>query len=155
MTRLEGASADEQRLYDHIVAHGQGEAEALRAYAELAGSTKSKAFAFLAELILDDERRHHEILEKLAQAVRSSAEMSPVAEGMPFLDLGATSAEVREATARLLEIEDEDSKALRQLAEDLAPYADTTLWGIIIDVLRADTAKHQAILHFIARHLDA
>lgn len=154
MTHLKGASPDEQRLYDHIVAHAQGEGEALRAYADLASATSSQAFAFLAELILEDERRHHEILDRLASAVRASVEMSPEARGMPFLDLDAAGGEVHEATARLLDIEIEDARALRALSEDLAPYADTTLWSLIVEVLRADTAKHQAILRFIERHLD-
>jgi rubrerythrin len=60
-------------MYDHVTAHGKNEGEVLQGYAELAESTDSPALAYLARLILDDERRHHQVLDDLAETIRTSA----------------------------------------------------------------------------------
>ena len=76
MTVINGASVWEQQLYDHVTTHGRNEGEILAAYEQLANDTESPAFAFLAQLILDDERRHHQLLDALATTIRTTAELS-------------------------------------------------------------------------------
>jgi hypothetical protein len=56
-TPIPSASVWEREIYDHVVAHAESEREVLEAYDYLARETDSPAFAYLARLILDDERR--------------------------------------------------------------------------------------------------
>ena len=50
MAMIQGASVWEQQLYDHVTAHGRTEGEILEAYQDLAQSSDSPAFAYLARI---------------------------------------------------------------------------------------------------------
>jgi len=149
---LVGASVFEQELYDHLTSHAEGESDALRRYQELAGTTSSKAFRYLAELILEDERRHHRMLEALAETVRVSAELRGDEPPIPYLDLHKDREAILEATEQLLAIEKEDERELKRLAREMRDFKDTTLWELVLEIMRADNAKHRKILKFIKHH---
>src|SRR3546814_3934263 len=116
---LVGASVIEQELYDHLTSHVADEVETLRAYQALAESTESQAFRFLAELILKDERRHHQMLEDLAETVKVSAELSMEPSPIPYLDLHKDREAVLAATQALLAVEKADEKELKRLVAQL------------------------------------
>ncbi|HEX4867882.1 MAG TPA: hypothetical protein VFV32_09665 [Acidimicrobiales bacterium] len=149
---LIGASVFDQHLYDHVSQHIAGEVEALNEYEALAGSTESKAFAYAASLILTDERRHHQMLNELAETIRSSAELSGGPLPIPDLDLHKDREAIIELSEKLLEIEKHDRKELKELRKELKVYKDTTLWELVIDLLDADNAKHRMILKFVRDH---
>jgi rubrerythrin len=140
----------EQELYDHVTAHGKNEGEVLQGYAELAESTDSPAFAYLARLILDDERRHHQVLDDLAETIRTSAQLS--GEPTPIPDLALFTADrerILTETERFLALENEDNKALDRLAKDMKDVRNTTLWELVLRLMQDDNAKHRRILEFI------
>jgi hypothetical protein len=147
-----GASPFEQELYDHVTGHVEDEREVLQAYEELAATTDSAAFRYAAELILAEERRHHQMLADLALTVRRSAELSPDPGPIPFLDLHKDRDAILAATERLLAVEDQDRKDLKRLAKELEPFEDTTLWALLVELMRADNEKHRTILKFVRKH---
>jgi rubrerythrin len=150
MTRIPNASVVEQELYDHVAAHGKNEGEVLEAYAELAEHTDSPAFAFLARLILEDERRHHQMLDALAESIRNTAELTGRPSPIPDLALfNADRDRILVETERFLALEKEDDKHLDRLARDLKDVRDTTLWELVVRMMQADNAKHRRILEFI------
>ena len=60
-SRLIGASVWEQEIYDHLSEHVAVEGSILDEYQRLAeDGSASSAFRYLARLVLDDERRHHQ-----------------------------------------------------------------------------------------------
>lgn len=150
-TRIVGASVWEQELYDHLLAHIEHERETLAAYQRLAEETDSEAFAFLAQMILDDERRHHGLLRALAETIRITSELSN--DPTPIPDLGMFRAdrdEILAQTERFLALEREDDRELRRLQKELKDVKDTTLWEFVVRLIRHDNAKHREILEFIA-----
>lgn len=149
---LSGASVFEQELYDHVSSHVDDEVDALRAYQALAESTQSKAFAFLAGMILEDERRHHRMLADLAETIRVSAELRGDPTPIPFLDLRKDREAILTATEELLAVEKADEKELKALAKEIKDFKDTTLWELMLEIMRADNAKHRMILKFIRDH---
>lgn len=149
---LIGASVFEQELYDHVSAHVDDELESLQAYERLAGSTDSQAFAFLAQLILRDERRHHQMLQDLAKTIQVSAELSRETAPIPYLDLYKDWQAILAATEQLLAVEEEDEKELKRLAREITDFKDTTLWALMLRIMDADNAKHRMILKFIRDH---
>ena len=150
MTRIPNASVVEQELYDHVTAQGANEGEVLDAYARLAERTDSPAFAFLARLILDDERRHHQMLDALAESIRATAELTGRPSPIPGLALfEADRDRILAETERFLALEKEDDKQLDRLAKDLKDVRDTTLWELVVRLMQDDNAKHQRILEFI------
>jgi rubrerythrin len=154
---LVGVSVFDQRLYDHVSSHVENEVEALQGYEALAASTESKAFKFLAELILEDERRHHRMLADLAQTIKVSAGASREPARLPFLDLHKDREAILAATEKLLAIEQEDQEKLKKLAREVKDFRDTTLWELVLKIMEADNSKHRMILKFVrdhARHPD-
>jgi len=148
---IPGASVFEQALYDRVVGHVSEEKDALDEYERLARSSESAAFSYLAGMILTDERRHHAMLADLASTIRASAEMRRGEGPIPVLDFDRAKDEVLDATERLLEVETQDNQELERLAKQLSGFKDTTLWNLMLDVMRADNAKHQMILKFVRR----
>lgn len=149
-TSIPGASVWAQEMYDHLIAHVEDERETLISYQELAESTSSPAFAFLAQIILDDERRHHALLDKLAETIRSTAELR--GEPTPIPDLGrfhTDREEILAQTERFLELEKDDERKLKQISKGMRDMRDTTLWDLIVQLIRIDNEKHQRILEFI------
>lgn len=149
-TSIPGASIWEQQIYDHTVKHLEGEIDVIRSYERMAQQTDSPAFAYLARLILDDERRHHQLLLDLAETIKSSAELSGEPTPIPELGMwGADRGQILAETERFLELEKEDNKELARLAKELRDVKDTTLWEFIVRLIQRDNEKHQSILKFI------
>ena len=149
---IAGASVWEQEFYDHLCSHVDAELETLRAYEQLASSTDSQAFKYLARLILDDERRHHKILNELAESIRTTAELSAKPTPIPGLDFGLQRDAILAATERFLDVERADDKELKRLAKELKDVRETTLWELVLELIKADNEKHRRILGFIRDH---
>jgi hypothetical protein len=147
-----GASVWEQELYDHVVRHVENEGELLQEYQRLAEDPNaSPAFRYVAGLILADERRHHQHFRDLADSIRALAELRRDDEHpIPSLrGLRADRDRILAVTDRLLAAEKADAKELKRLAKELKDVRETTLWGLIVELMQHDTAKHIKILEFI------
>jgi rubrerythrin len=146
-----GASVWEQEFYDHLCSHVEAEAETLEAYEQLASSTDSEALKYLAGLIIDDERRHHKMFEELAESIRATAEFSAEPTPIPRLDFRHDRDAIVAATEPFLAVEKADGNELSRLAKELKDVKDTTLWELVLEIIRADNEKHRRILDFILR----
>jgi len=151
-----GASIWEQEIYDHLVDHASSEDSAMAAYQKLSTEASTPALRYLARMILGDETRHHAMMAELADTVRKSAELAGEATPIPDLTfVGQDRDVVLEVTQRFIDVERADLKELKRLAKLLDPVAETTLWGLFVDLMEADTVKHIHVLEFIrdrARH---
>ncbi len=154
MTRIVGASVWEQELYDHVCGHVVEEGAILGEFQRLADdSTCSPAFRYLARLILEDERRHHATFNDLAEAIKQMGELRLEDAPIPSLHgLKGDHDRITETTDRLLKAERDDAKKLDVLATELEDLKETTLWGLLIELIQHDTEKHILILEFIRKH---
>lgn len=145
----------EQELYDHLTGHIERERGALQAYQEAAADTDSKAFAYVVGLLIDDERRHHQLFASLAESLKTEAELEPEDPVIPYMDFHrADSERLRELTRELLHREENDARELKRLHNLLHDVKDTTLWDLIVALMRRDTDKHIAMLEFVLRHAE-
>jgi hypothetical protein len=152
---LVGASVWEQDLYDHLTGHVEKERESLMAYADAATETESKAFAYVVGLLIEDERRHHQLFTSLAETLRTEAEMRGGEPPVPYLDFNRTDRQrIRQLTRALLDNEESDARELKRLHHVLRDFKDTTLWDLIVGLMRRDTDKHIAMLEFVLDHTD-
>lgn len=149
--RIKGASVWEQEMYAHLCSHAKVEGEILETYKELAkDDERSPAFRYLARMILEDEVRHHQVFDDLAEAIRQMSELRDEDEPIPSIrGLRADRDAIKEITKRLLEVERGDVKELKHLANELKDFGETTLWGLLVDLMLDDTHKHIKILRFI------
>lgn len=152
-TRIDDASTWEQQLYDHLVGHTEAERELVDAYRELIEDPPTPAVGYLARVIVSDEERHHRQFAELAEAVRAFAEARVDESPIPLLAAGRAPAgerrRVLELTERFLAAERDDLRDLDGLTEDLEDVAETTLWSLLVSLMRTDTEKHIRILEFI------
>jgi rubrerythrin len=150
---LIGASPWEDDLYRHLSTHIAAEIDLLSAYKDAAEESKSAAFSYLANLIIEDERRHHRVFEELANALRSDVEMRSVEPSVPDMaGFGDIPQKVVELTESLLAREEEDAAELRMLSRQLRDVRDTTLWQLLVKIMELDTEKHAEILRFVRKH---
>ncbi|HVX22236.1 MAG TPA: hypothetical protein VHB02_12860 [Acidimicrobiales bacterium] len=151
--QLIGASTWEAELYALLTA-SQDEERALQVeYQEAADASQSDPFRFLVGLILDDERRHLELLEGIAAGLRNDVELTEDRSAVPRLDhWGPDRDYLREAADHLVDRERDTLRKLRRLAHKLEEQADVTMWKLLVDLVRADTEQHLAILDFVRRH---
>ena len=150
MSTITGASVWEQDLYDQLTRHVKTEDAILSTYRQLAEDAGSPDITYLAELIEADERRHHRIFEELSRSVLAEAQLAEAPGGVPNVPLSRKDpTALLEATERLLAMEHEDRRALKELRRALRPVASTTLWSLLVETMELDTRKHIAILRHI------
>lgn len=157
MTDLMGASVWEQEIYDHLCRHVEQEQEVLDEYAAAASETDSDAFQYLVNLIIQDERRHHERFSELASTLRSSVTWDAQPAVPRLAQWGPLPERVVAASETLLAAERADLKELRELVQKLKVVKDTTLWQLLVRLMEHDTEKHIMVLEFVrdhARHPD-
>jgi len=148
---MTGASVDTRDLVDLIVRHGTEEGELLARYETLAAGSDNEMAAYVIGLILEDERRHHRLLAEVANAAAWS-NTSRAPEGATPPVLGGIDGELLAQTRRLLAAEQKDERALRRIRRKMKPFADTTLWALVIDMMILDTKKHATMLRFLEQH---
>jgi hypothetical protein len=86
----------------------------------------------------------------LAESIRQMAELRLEEEPIPSLHgLRSDRERIRAATERLLAAERTDAKELKQFTKQLKDVRETTLWGLLVELMQDDTAKHIKILSFI------
>jgi hypothetical protein len=148
-----GASSWERDIYGHLTEHVIKEGALLEEYVNAATQTGSKALAYLINLLVEDERRHHSLFKQLAQSLKSTAQLNREGPDVPRMDLDMENrAEVLEVTERLLDREESDRRELKRLQKKLSDVKDTTLWGLLVELMERDTDKHIAILRFARKH---
>jgi len=130
--------------------HGREEAELLERYQRFILEAKSPAARYLVQLIVDDEQRHHRILEELANTVAWGWVKGQPEEVVPAFV--SVERDLRAETRALLRHEIRDRTQLRRLRRRLRTYGEANLWGLLVDLMRSDTEKHIDILRFILRH---
>jgi rubrerythrin len=133
-------------------AHVREERYVLERYEELAATTADPGTRFLLELILEDERRHHELFERLGASATGGPEGAAV-PGPPEPEAEHATA-LLEQTTRFLEIERDDAAGLKRLGRELKPGAHDTMWRLLVEVMELDTEKHIRILEYLRHRLE-
>jgi len=149
-----GLGVKDRVLYEHLQNHIEAESGMEDLYDSLAG-TGHPYITFLANLIGEDEARHHRLFQEWMEAIRASAELTEAEDGIPPIDRKPVTPETMALVDRLLEFEKADLAAVKKLRKDISDVAETTLWGALLESLEADTKKHIGILKFLKRQLRA
>jgi hypothetical protein len=147
-----GPSFADRALYKHLTTHIATERDILVEYREVAERSKSTAFRYLANLLIEDEIRHHRIFSDLAESLETTALMKAKEPVIPFMDFDEDDPEaVIAATKRLLRHENEDARELKRLQRELRSMHDESLYGLLLELMQRDTQKHLAILRFVQK----
>ena len=148
-SRLTGASVSEQEAFDALMAHERDEEDVISAYEVFATEAESGVVRFLVQLIVEDERRHHQVLQQLANTIRSQATFQETEPRLPYFDVHRQRDRgVLDATKRFLAVERKDRAHLKELAKTVESCGGE-LDAFVVDLIRMDTERHIAILKFI------
>jgi hypothetical protein len=148
-----GPSFADRTLYAHLTTHVRTERGLLEEYREVAEGSRSKAFRYLVDLLIEEEIRHHRVFSELAESLETTALMKAKEPVIPFMDFAQDDpAALLAATKRLLRHENEDARELKRIHRELRSMHDDSLYGLLVELMQRDTQKHLAILRFVKKH---
>lgn len=141
----------EEALLAHVTHHIENERDLLGAYAQLADSSPDEYVRYLASLILDDERRHHQRFLEMRNRILSDVTWRETLPQTPRVTVPEDREQLARQAERYLEIEERDAEELRRLRREVRPMKDTSLLSLMVELMELDTQKHLKILEFIRR----
>ena len=148
--RMTGASTGIRELVDVLELHGTEEGEMLAVYEELAEHASDEGARYLISLILADERRHHQLLVEMANAMAWGTPTVSPDRATPLV-APALDAELAAMTRKLRRAEEADYRKLRRLRRRVEKFGETTMWALLVELMMLDTKKHATMLRFLER----
>ena len=148
--RMSGASTSTRALVSQLEQHGSDEGELLAVYEDMAESAADQGSRYLINLILDDERRHHRLLVEMANAMAWGDPSASPERATPAIS-GSVDGDLLLQTKKLRRAEEADFRKLRRMRRRLRPFAKTTMWALLVDLMILDTKKHATMLRFLER----
>lgn len=141
----------EGRLISILGTHGERESAALEAYRRLAEDGDDEGVRYLTRLILEDERRHHALIDQMLHTVRAFVEDIDLGPSAPTR-VGPISDELAAEVDALLDFERSDLAELKSLQKALKDDSSYPLLLLLVSLIKRDTRKHIDILEFIRAH---
>jgi hypothetical protein len=142
----------DRKLVDHLSEHVTSEREMIELYDAL-GQDDHPYVAFIARLIGDDEARHHRLFTEWIETIAALAELREPEDGIPHVDYRPVDLETIAMVERLIEFEENDLGEAKKLRQELKTVRTSTLWGVLIELVIADTKKHIRLLKFLRDRL--
>ena len=136
------------RILETLRGHDARERAMLESYRRLIDESSDEGVRYLGRLIIEDEERHHELIADMANRVDSRAFGASFEPATPSLS-PRVDRELLEATRRLIALERQDARELRQLQRELRDVPATSLLPLLVKLMLHDTARHIEILRFI------
>jgi len=143
-----------ERMYDAIQRHIQAESDALAQYDRIAEESGDPVIALVMRLVLQDEERHHGLLERIANSLRDALDWTHTPDALPTGQpySGERAATLAGVTRELIEEERQGAKALRNLAHKERNIADG-LHSLLLEMMALDSDKHAHLLQFVEQRL--
>ena len=142
----------DRMLIEHLGDHVTSEREMIELYDSLAADDHPYV-SFIAQLIGDDEARHHRLFTEWIETIKALAELRDAEDGIPHVDYQPVDLETINMVDRLLEFEEKDLSETKKLRHELRAVRTSTLWGILVELVIADTKKHIKLLKFLQARL--
>ena len=146
-----GLSVWEREIYALMVEHVAKESEVVDEYDEALEASTGHV-RYLLGLIVEDELRHHAVYEEWAETFKSFASFEQAANGVPNLVREPEPDRLIAALEKLLAIEKDDARQLKDLEKRFKDFRRTTIWPLLAELMAFDTQKHIRILEFLLHH---
>jgi hypothetical protein len=142
----------DRKLIEHLDEHVSSEKEVIDLYDALAHDDHPYV-SFIAELIGEDEARHHRLFTEWIETIKALAELRDAPDGIPHVDYHPVDPETIHLVDKLLHFEQADLAAARKLRREIREVRTATLWGMLMELVIADTKKHIKVLKFLRDRL--
>jgi rubrerythrin len=149
--------ADEQSLESLLRTfqmHIDAETESLRSYRRLATTAADPAVALLMDLLVEEEDRHHALLQQMATRLRDDLEWTHSPEALPTTAVPPGVEHAGDAVTLLAHIREEQKSTqhLRALAKKNANLYGG-LFALLLQLMALDGDKHARILRFVCQRV--
>ena len=145
-------SEPDRALIDHLTSHVESEKEMMGLYDALAHD-EHPYVAYVANLIAEDEARHHRLFLEWIETIKALAELRDAPDGIPHVDYRPVPPETIAMVDRLLKFEKADLATSQSLRREIRDVRTSTLWGMLVELVIADTKKHITVLKFLRARL--
>jgi rubrerythrin len=146
-----------ERLIRALEAHLAAGAHDIADCQELAQESQHPVVQLLLGLIVEDEQRHHALLQRMVRRLHEEAEFSASAtQTLPVpsdAQFGADEATIARLRA-LIRDEEEGARYLRHLARQDARLYDG-LFGVLLETIARDSQKHAYVLRYLLRRTES
>ena len=138
-----------ERVIRALEAHASEEAHDLAVCEQLADRSHDPVLKMLMGLLVDDEQRHHSLLQSMVRRLQEEAEFVSSPTALPVCDEAATQEpELGEHLRALIRDEHEGARHLRHLARQ-EPHLYDGLYPVLLEAIARDSEKHAMILRFL------
>ena len=144
------AGTFDAEIMGYIDHHIVDEQHVLDEYQQLLEGSDHAPVRYLLGLLLEDEQRHHRILEEMLNQFRTATVAANHEPHVPFMSR-RPDAETAATIRRLRREERKDLHQLRRLRRRLKFLRRHSLHGVLVDSLILDTRKHLRYLDTIQR----
>lgn len=145
----------DERLLLLFEAHTAAEADTLATYRRLVEASGDSLTGFIVRLIIDDEERHHELLDRMIVSLRRAQlgtfwpQVMPTDTAPPWAELDELIATTR---ARIREERRGISELRRIARQDDRLYSG--LFAVLLQTMIRDSEKHELLLRFLLKRLE-
>jgi hypothetical protein len=136
------------RVLETLRTHDLRESSILASYRRMVEESPDEGIRYLGRLIIEDEERHHLVINEMANRIESSIEGRSIEPSTPALSPRVDRG-LLEETRRLIALERQDAKELRLLQKELRYAPATSLLPLLVKLMLHDTQRHIEILRFI------
>lgn len=137
-------------LIEQLEHHLADEATILAEYRDLEDSP-DEAVRYLAQLIMDDEQRHHRVLTEILNRFRTSAWFVEQTPRVPSFTKSSDPGALKDSVRRLRAFERRDLRQLKKLERRLGVLRRDSINGVLVRSLVMDTRKHLLYLKMLDR----
>ena len=144
-----------ERLLRSMRVHVEEENESVQAHKAVIAATDDPAVKLLLNVILEDEERHHGLLQRMAESFHEELTGVYSSGALPSGTATGTkpSAEAIETVRTSLQKEHDGVHKMRQIAEQSrALYGG--LFSLLMEAMALDSQKHEHVLTFILKRLE-
>jgi hypothetical protein len=147
-----------ERLLASMESHATQERESMDDYRRLVETVGDPVVAMLMRLVLEDEERHHALLQRMAVTLHDNLNWTHSSAALPTNAPAAAGQdpkviqEARETTHAFIDEEREGARYLRKLAHDERDIHGG-LFSLLLETMAMDSEKHEHVLRFIQRRL--
>jgi hypothetical protein len=142
-----------ERLLRSMRIHVEEENESVQAHKAVIAATDDPAVKLLLNVVLEDEERHHGLLQRMAESFHEELTGVYSSGALPSGTGTKPSAEAIETVKTSLQKEHDGVHKMRQIAEgNKALYGG--LFSLLIETMVLDSQKHEHVLAFTLKRLE-
>lgn len=134
--------------------HAEEERDTVEMYLALAERTADGAVRVLLEILVEDERKHHVLFQRIAARIEDDINWATSDEALPVAAVSRPAADPGDVRLLLNAAKDErrGSRELRRLGRERSGL-NGGLFRVLLEAMADDSEKHAHILDFAARRL--